>query len=165
MVQSMRRETNRRLFTWAILGGFTAVVTVASLSDRAPRFVPRITDLTVRVGRRFEAVSNTDLVDVSSIPGRTDQIGHFLLWGAGMLAIGWLTRKRIPVAATACLLFAASIAVEFLQVRWTATRQLEVTDAVANGLGILLAAIAVATLGAAVDLVVRLWRWFVPAIS
>jgi len=153
----------RQRLTWATLGAFTAVVIVASLSDRVPRFTPRVTDLVIRAGRRIEAMADIDVFDVSSIPGRTDQIGHALLWGTGMAAIGWLTRKRVPVTATACLLFAASIAIEYLQLRWTATRQLEVGDVWANLVGISIAAVGVATVGAVVDLLARAWRWLVPA--
>lgn len=158
-------DKRRQSLTWATLGVFAAVATVLSLSDRVPRLVPRFTALVMRAGRRFERTADIDFFDVSSIPGRTDQIGHTLLWGTGMLAIGWLTRKRIPVTATACLLFAASIAFEVGQLRWTMTRQLEAGDVWANGIGIALAAVAIVVLGAVVDTVARMLRWLLPAVA
>lgn len=127
-----------------------------SLSDRAPSLVPHIIDLVVAVGQRFEAGAQVDVFDVSQVPGETDQIGHAVLWGSGMFGLGYLLRRSIPVAATACFLLAASIAVEFLQMTWTATRQLQVSDALANGVGIALATIAVIALGAVVDLGLRI---------
>lgn len=137
--------------------GFGVVVIVLSLSDRAPRFVPRITDLVLFWGRRFEAAFSINLFDVSSIPGQTDQIGHAMLWGTGMFVLGIVTRRFVPVTATACLLLAASIGVEFAQETWTATRALQVTDALANGVGIGIAAIAVVTIGAVTDTIAKLW--------
>ena len=129
---------------------------VLSLSDRAPSLVPHIIDLVIAIGQRVEAGAQVDLFDVSQVPGETDQIGHAVLWGSGMLGLGYLLRRSIPVTATACFLLAASIAVEFLQVTWTATRQLQVTDALANGVGIALATVAVLAVGAVVDVGLRI---------
>lgn len=146
----------RALSVLATLGSFAAAVGVLSLSDRAPRLMPRVIDLVMFWGRRFEAASNLDLFDVSAIPGRTDQIGHAIMWGSGMLVIGYLLRRQIPVFATACFLLAVSIGMEFLQATWTATRALEATDALANGVGIALATAVVLVVSTTVDAVGRL---------
>lgn len=146
----------RGLAVLATLGAFVTSVVVLSLSDRAPRLVPRAVDLVMYWGRRFESTLDIDLFDVSEIPGRTDQIGHAIMWGSGMLVIGYLFRHQVPVLATACLLLAASIGMEFLQATATATRALEATDALANGVGIAMATAAVIVVSTTVDAFGRL---------
>lgn len=158
----------RILLTTSTAVLFALAVVVLSLSDRAPAFVPAMIDLVVLLGQKVESIAQIDVLDRSDarvLPGRTDQIGHAVLWGSGMLALGYLLRHRIPVAATALGLLAASIGIEFLQVEWTATRELQASDVLGNAVGIALATGVVIVVGNIVDLVSRIATRVVHAIS
>ncbi len=123
-----------------MIGGvFGAVAIVLSLSDRAPAFLKRLRSPLSALWRRFEVAFGIDLdVDQSSIPWRSDEIVHLALWGGGMVLVGLALRHRRQADRIAVGLFASSVVLEVLQAFVTVTRSLSLSDAAANGLGIML---------------------------
>lgn len=123
-----------------MIGGVFAVgAAVLSLSDRAPVIFRSMRSPARAVWRRIEVGFGFDSgVTRDSIPWASDEIGHLVLWGGGMVLVGLAFRHRQQADRLAVGLFAASVALEVLQALVTASRSLSLTDAAANGLGIML---------------------------
>lgn len=131
----------RRAVATIVVLGFTAVAVVLLFSDRAPGVLNLVRDLVVGLGRRIERTWQIDLIDRADIPGTRDEIGHVILWGTGMLVIGLALRKRVPITITAILLAGVSLLSEYGQSVLSTTRTASASDAVANVIGIGLAAV------------------------
>lgn len=155
----MARPSLHNLTTLGIIGVFASTVIVLSLSDRVPILLPNIMAAVFDFGRWVDELLGFELITREQVPGSRDQIGHALLWGSGMFAIGLWLRRSIPVLGIAFTLLVLSVGVEFAQRRWTSTRAMQVSDAVANAFGIVTALVGVLVVGAIIDLAARLWRF------
>ena len=114
-----------------------ALSTVALLlSDRAPGllrslFGDRVLDLWARI----DAAQPVDLPQRSDLPP-TDFVVHVAIWAvvAALVGLTVWTWRGLVVASSA--LVTASVALELAQGRWSSTRAVEASDAIANFLGI-----------------------------
>lgn len=149
----MKPSVGRQLLGFGTLTIFLGIAVILLWSDRAGGAFGDVLDIVLRTGRSVERRYEVDFIDRSDIPGQADQIGHALFWGTGMLLSGWVLRRRVPVPITAVLLSGISMLFEFAQPALSTTRVVEPSDAVANIVGILAAAL---TLGAV--LAVIRWR-------
>jgi len=131
----------RRLWGATAALVFLALAVVLLWSDRAGAMFDSAVDIVVRTGRKVERDYDVNFVDRSDIPGETDQIGHAMLWGSGMLLTGWLLRRRVPVTLSALLIAAISLGFEFAQPLLSQTRVVEPSDVTANLVGIAIAAV------------------------
>ena len=129
----------RRSVATALVLCFAAAAVVLLWSDRAGSFVDPLATVVVDTGRSVERNFQVDLLDRQHVPGTVDQIAHALLWGSGMLLIGWALRRRVPIVVTAVCLASISMLFEFAQPLLSQTRLLQQTDLVANVMGISLA--------------------------
>ena len=124
---------------WLIGGTFAVVAVVLSLSDLVPVVLRGVLDAAIVLWRRFEVAFGIDLdVNQDSIPWSSDEIAHLALWGGGMILLGLVLRHRKRADRVAVGLFGASVLLEVLQAFVTASRRLSLSDAAANGLGIML---------------------------
>ena len=121
-------------FLW--VAAFGALAVVLLLSDRGGDAFTDVVNKVATVGRRLETEYGVDVIDRDDIPGDADDIVHAFFWGAGMLLIGWVARRRVPVIITALFVGAISLAFELAQPVLSATRGLEVSDAVSNLVGV-----------------------------
>ncbi len=116
--------------------GFLTALGLLSMADRAPGAVLGGLRWVRSRGQDIEAALGIDWIDLGDMPLAWDTAGHLVLWaGAGMLgyaAVG----QRVGGARLAMALLILSGVVEVAQPLLSATRQLEVTDMVANGVGI-----------------------------
>ena len=124
---------------WLIGGTFAVVAVVLSLSDVVPVVLRGVLDAAIVFWRRFELAFGIDLdIDQNAIPWSSDEIAHLVLWGGGMILVGLTLRHRQRSDRVAVGLFGASVLLEVLQAFVTASRSLTLSDAAANGLGIML---------------------------
>jgi len=126
----------RSLASLGALAGFAFVAVVLLWSDRAGSLVDFGVQFITRAGRRAEADLGLDLIDRSDIPLAFDQFGHLVLWFAGMLLFGWVTRRFVPLRITALLVAGASVVSEAGQGWASTTRDVDPADAVANLAGV-----------------------------
>ena len=134
-----------RLFRPALFFGFLVVIALLSLADRAPGLVKGAWRVTQHIGSRIERMAGFDLIDRGDVPFAFDTIGHLILWAfAGFLAYAAFGRSR-SLVALAVALVTASAAVEVGQGLLTSTRRPQVTDLLANAVGVS-AGLAVAVL-------------------
>ncbi len=130
------------------LVGFVGVVAIASivalmLSDRAPSALRGIFgDTAQRISERIDASERLPSTD--RLP-ESDFIVHVGLWAGAALLVGWALWTWRGLLLGAVGLFALSLVVEAAQGVWSDTRAVESSDVVANGLGICLGSIVVAT--------------------
>lgn len=117
--------------------GFVAVAMGVSLSDRLPSLWQATLWRGVLVGVSVERWLSIDLVDRSQFGMSPDEFGHLMLWGAGMVGIGVLTRQRFQPHFVAAVLFGVSLALEVGQALVTSSRSMSLGDAVANAAGIM----------------------------
>jgi len=143
----------RNLLLLAIVVGFAGSVTVLSLSDRAPAAVAEAKTVVKDLGSEAEHRAGIDVVDRDDIPAEFDKIGHAVLWGTGMLVLGFLFRRRVPPLVMALLLTAVSFGFELAQASYTSSRALQLSDAVANAFGVGVAFVIVVFAGAVIDFV------------
>ncbi len=119
----------------ACLAAAGAAVAALSLSDRAPSLVEHGLWTGRDLYHRLEMRTGFDLLHRSDIPLAWETAGHIVLWavvaGLATLALG-RRRSIVPIVVVAVL---ASIGVEVAQVMWSATREAEWGDVVANTVG------------------------------
>lgn len=123
-------------------GVFLLFAAVLSLSSGVTPIWKATLGVTADWGRAIESLVPIDLIDRQDIPFQADEIGHLLLWGGGMLALG-LRRRSLTPDVIAVSLFATSVGFELLQATLTSTRSMQVKDIAANGFGIVLGLCAV----------------------
>ncbi len=133
----------RRAIFGLFLFGFALSATVLSLSDAAPGMVRPLKGVGIAIGRVIERVLNIN-VERESVPVEFDQLGHAVLWGSGMLGIGFGLRKRVWLPVTAVVMVAISLGFEFLQGAYTSSRTLSIADGWGNIAGIATATVIVA---------------------
>ncbi len=122
-----------------------AVVGVVSLSDTLLP-INRAMNLTRRTLGRATANVGTDIATDMAIPIGTDTIGHFIIWAMiGLLAAGLchgIRRLNLFLG-----LFALSALIEVGQRHLSWSRSAELSDLVANGVGLGLGFIVVMIIG------------------
>lgn len=121
-----------------------AAVVVLTFADRAPRYtIDRAPELR-RFGRRIEDRTGVDVLDRSDIPFAVDDLGHVALWltmGAAVFLMLDGRRPRIlggrPIRRRSILALLVILAVSFElgQAVLTSTRNLSLSDGVANLVG------------------------------
>jgi len=127
--------SGRRLRTFVFFA-FLAGIGVLSLADRAPNAVKSALGVGQRVGSVGERTVGLDLLDRGDIPLAFDTVGHLVLWAvAGALASATFGR-RTSRSFIIVMLITLSASVELGQGLLSATRRPELTDLVANGVGI-----------------------------
>ena len=125
------------VFTAALLG-----VGLVSLADRAPDATRGLLRLGLLVGQRIERVAGIDWFDRTDVPLAWDTAGHIGLW-ATLGFLGYLAARPEGRPFTiAFLLFVLSASVELGQAFFSSTRESEMLDLAANGLGITVGVIA-----------------------
>ena len=129
----------RRGAATALILCFTSAAVVLLWSDRAPALFDHTVNVVTETGRFVERLYGVDIADRSDVPGTADQIGHTVLWGSGMLLIGWIFHRRVPVLFTAIFVFGISLIFEAGQPLLSSSRSLDPSDAVANSVGIVAA--------------------------
>lgn len=143
----------RRAMAAVVLCGFFAIAVILLLSDRTGGVASGARDLAVEAGQRFEERYEVDVIDRDSIPGTFDQIGHAVLWGTGMLLVGWFLRRRVPLFMSALFVAAMSFFAEAGQAAFSQTRQFQVSDLIGNFVGIAIASVIV-------GVAIIVYRWF-----
>ena len=131
--------------------GFVGMALVLSLSDRVGLRFGAVSAAFLALLHELERVAAVDLIDRSDVPFTADALGHAALWGIGMLLIGWFFRRHVPLVALAVSVFALSLAAEVGQRFFSLSRSARIDDAVANFVGIAVAAVAVGAAGRLVD--------------
>lgn len=125
-----------RLVRPALFFAFLAVIAVLSLADRAPALVVGSWRVIQHVGSRIEQVAGFDVIDRGDVPLAMDTLGHLFLWAvAGFLAYAAFGRAR-SAAFIVMTLVGISGAVEVGQGLLTATRRPQLSDMLANGVGV-----------------------------
>lgn len=102
------------------------------LSDRAPGLLQRLSDRIDAPGSRVGRV--TSLVPLS----QSDTDVHIVAWGALMVAAGVVVWSWRALPLTAAVVFGLSVSVEIGQELFTDIRSFEVSDIVANAIGVAL---------------------------
>ena len=120
------------------MAGIVIAVLWFSLTSRGFAAVGDAADGARVVVRGVEDTLDVDLVSRSDVPWAADEVAHLVGWGSVMLAVGLFFRRQRSLGDLAVGVFAASIAIEFLQKLLTTTRQLEAEDISANSLGVML---------------------------
>lgn len=114
--------------------GISAVAVL--LSDRAPDLLKTMFgDVVVRVSRRVDAAERADAALGEKVP-QTDAIVHIGIWATLAVLVGFALWTWWGLIATVATLAVGSLAVEVAQGRYTDTRAVERSDALANMLGI-----------------------------
>lgn len=131
--------------------GFVGMAVALSLSDRVGLRAGAVSAAFLALLHELERVAAVDVLDRSDVPFSADALGHATLWGVGMLLIGWFFRRHVPVVALAVSVFALSLAAELGQHFFSLSRSARIDDAVANFVGVAVAAVAVGAVGWLVD--------------
>jgi len=124
--------------TVLLIAAFVATAMTLSLSDRMPAVWAGVIGLFIRLGRIVERGFAIDLLDRKDVPWQADEIGHVLLWGTGMVVIGFWARRAFRADAVAVALFLASVGIEILQGFASQQRTTSFSDIVANSTGIMI---------------------------
>ncbi len=125
----------RRIHVVLTLGALFIVGSI-SLSDY---YVPKASR-TFSTATSDASTSASDRIDlpfsVPDLPFGWDTLTHFTLWfGVGVLAAG-LVRRFYHIPVLWFLLVGLSAFIEVAQQRWTNGRSMEISDLIANGLGL-----------------------------
>ncbi len=126
-----------RLKSNLTIASFVAVAIVLSMSGRMPSLWAAAVARFLRLGMFIERRFAVDFIDRGDLGFQADEVGHVILWGAGMVVIGLATRKRFRADVVAVCLFAASLGLEIAQGVFTPTRTMAVGDLIANATGIM----------------------------
>lgn len=106
------------------------------LSDRAPGLTRQIFgDFAVRLSDRLDRSERLGPLTEGRNPGN-DAIVHIGVWAVAMVLLGLAIWRWAPMILASVLLFVASVFVEIGQGRYSSTRAVELSDVVANGVGI-----------------------------
>lgn len=140
----------RRLTAAGAIGTLLLVAVVLFWADRSTNLLTWFEQTILRVGRGVERRYDVDFIDRDDVPASVDQIGHALFWGGATFVVGWIGRNRVPITLVAFAMVGVSMAFEFGQPLLSATRGVEPTDVLANTVGVVFGAIAVALVAAAV---------------
>ncbi|MFK7917315.1 MAG: hypothetical protein AB8G14_04490 [Ilumatobacter sp.] len=115
----------------------TALFNVAlMLSDRAPGLTKRLFgDFAVRLSARLDASARFGELTDGRTPGN-DAIVHIGVWAVAMTLVGLAVWRWTSLAIASLVLFVGSVFVEIGQGRYSSTRAVEMSDVLANGVGV-----------------------------
>ncbi len=147
-------QNTRRVVFALMLVSFALVATFLSLSDAVPAVIRPMKSLTTVLGRVVERILDVNLTK-DSIPIKFDQAGHGVIWGGGMLIVGYGLRRRVWLPLLAAVMIVVSLGFEVLQGAVTATRTVSMDDGWGNIGGILIATLIIALTGPLVDWWIR----------
>ncbi len=131
---------------------FACLVTVStaaaalSLSDRAPSLVQGGLGSSRQFYHRVEGRAGVELLHRSDIPLAWETAGHLALWAVITALATLVVGRRRSLLAIVGAAVVVSTGVEVAQVLFSATRQAEWGDVVANAVGAMLGATAARTL-------------------
>lgn len=114
------------------------VVIVGSLSDRAPGAVERLVEKVQRKGAVLEERLGVDVVDLGDAPIGLWSAGHLLLWCVVGVVAYAAVGDRVRAVLLAVGLVAASFGAEVAQVLVTTHRAMQLSDMIANTVGVVL---------------------------
>ena len=106
---------------------------VLMISDRAPGITRRLFGGFAQ--RLADRLDTTSTIEASDLPGN-DAIVHIGVWAVATTLVAltlWRWSTLVPVAIA---VFAASVAVEFGQGRYSSSRAVEFSDLLANAVGV-----------------------------
>jgi hypothetical protein len=129
----------------ALLGmGAVAFAVALMLSDRAPGVLRRLFGEDVRrLWDRIDASQRAQFVSEADLPG-PDFVIHVVVWAVIVALVGMAIWTWRGLTATAVGSFAGSVVIELAQGRYSDTRSVELSDVVANGVGVAIGTGAVA---------------------
>jgi hypothetical protein len=129
----------------AALGGATVLFNAAlMISDRAPGLLRRLFgDWVRRLSERIDAGGR--VMSVASDPRlpENDSLVHIAVWALAMGLVGIAVWTWRSLFVGGIVVFGCSLVVEFSQGRLSDTREMEVSDILANALGVILGVVAV----------------------
>ncbi len=144
------RHSGNKFFSNLAIAAFAGAAFVISLSGAMPGLWRAALALAARIGTSIEYRLSIDPFDRTDLGLASDELGHLILWGFGMLSIGLITRNRFPASFVAVSLFAASLALEVGQSLLTTNRSMSLGDAHANAVGIMVGLSAVVVIEVAI---------------
>lgn len=116
--------------------GFLVAIGLLSFADRASDMVKGVWSIVQRIGSFGESLLGVDVVDRGDVPLAFDTLGHLTLWSiAGMLAyaaFGRRTSRSFLIVSLVTLSAGIEIGQRFL----SSTRRPQVTDLIANTVGV-----------------------------
>lgn len=137
---------SRRTVVALVAVPFSLMTAVLLLADRAPGLTIGRAPALWALGSRIQSRLGIDLIDRTDIPFELDTIGHLGLWFvAGALARA-LTPPSVRSRVLLMLMLIVSTLMEVGQGFLTAGRNVSVSDAVANTVGVVLGLMAVTIL-------------------
>ncbi len=147
-----------RLLRPLLFFGFVIVIGLLSLADRAPDLVKSEWSVVQRIGSIGERLVGLDIIDRGDIPLAFDTVGHLALWGiAGVLAYIAFGRRTSPWFLMISLI-TLSAGVELGQGFLSATRRPQVTDLIANSIGVAVGVALAAVVWSTISVFGRLTR-------
>jgi hypothetical protein len=137
---------------------FLIGIGVLSLADRAPSATKAALGVGQRAGSFGERAIGLDLIDRGDVPFAFDTVGHLVLWaGAGILAYAAFG-GRASASFIVISLITVSGGVELGQGWLSSTRRPELTDLIANGIGVVIGVVGASILWGGISLFGRLTR-------
>jgi hypothetical protein len=130
---------------------------VILLSDRAPGLFRR---LSARIDAGVHRAAGAAGVDVpgGGLPApQSDFDIHVLIWGVAALLLGLAAWSWLSLLMAGSMVFASSVVLEMAQGAYSRTRSVELSDIVANGLGVVVGTCLVAAFSLLWMLGARLW--------
>ena len=116
--------------------GVISVVSIVALmlSDRAPRLLRDVFgDAAERLSERIDASARLPSTD--RLP-ESDFLVHIGLWAVAAVLVGWTVWSWRGLLLGALTMLAVSMLVEAAQGTYSETRKVEVSDVIANALGV-----------------------------
>ena len=128
------------------------------VSDRAPGLLRRLFgDWVRRLSERIDAGARVASVASDPRLPESDALVHVAVWALAVSLVGLAVWTWTGLAVGTIVVFACSLAVEFAQGRLSDTREVEVSDVVANAFGIAIGVTVVAACYVAWSALARLF--------
>lgn len=106
---------------------------VLMISDRAPGITRRLFGGFAQ--RLTDRLDTTSAIDTADIPGN-DAIVHIGVWALATALVALTVWRWVALIPVGAVVFAASVAVEVGQGRYSSTRAVEFSDILANAVGV-----------------------------
>lgn len=133
-----RPPVGLRVFVGVLAVGAVVFNVALMLSDRAPGLSKRVFgDFALRLSNRLDAPRRVDEVTDGRTPG-SDAIVHIGVWAVAVTLIGLAIWRWSGLIVAALATFAASVFIETGQGRYSDTRAVEMSDVLANAVGVAL---------------------------
>jgi hypothetical protein len=133
-----------RIFIGLIGFGALLFNVALMISDRAPGITRRLFgDFAQRLADRLDGADALNGVGPERLPGN-DAIVHIGVWAVATVLVALTVWRWLTLVPIAMSVFVASVAVEVGQGRYSSTRAVELSDVLANGVGVALGAAAAA---------------------